>query len=250
MANYDELSNKLKYLCEISDKISINQLINVLINHDFKVEDIKFLPVFDYSSSGASIINIYNKRSNIYIEINIFRIRVFSELEELIERYQCYDNENYFNVMKYGIHSLLPTQIFVNGNIQELAKNNFYNLTHEPIISKVIYKLYKEFREDYCIIIDYDRVVNKTLIQSNTIGKDYINNIHLGGYSFTNFYTLNINIILSSEKNIAASVIDVKKRSYSIIANIKLLNIKVDISATSTDKTDRAKISYIGNYYL
>lgn len=239
---------KIHNLKKIMGTMSIGQLVNVLLNHNVRIENIRFLPVLISSSSISTVLDIFIDDERLYVKINVFKIKSFSEIEYIFERSVLYNNNNNINSIINGVENLLPIQAFEGKKVEAFIENKVKLIDYQTI-DNLICLIYQELREDYCVCINYERISDISLLNPSIIGKSYINSISLGGKIKTDCYIIKIRLIKSTDYNIESEIKKIESRIVPILD--KFSNVfKLETSITSTDKTDKEKIDYIGQYSL
>ena len=244
MINLDNIKPYIK-------NISLNNLLSILSYHNIKTLNIRLVPIFANTASNSTILDIYTKNENIYIEINIFKIKIFSHLEN---NYQYYTQNNYINsidCMKSGLKSLLYRYVFGSNLYQILTKKNIYlrTFSYNLTIDNMINNLYKLFAEDYVTIITYNKNLNIVSTKPSYTGKAYLNDIYLGSYIKFDTYTIDMNFIFISESARVRSINSIKEKIEFFKKNIYNIHIKINIKYNSIEES-KGLLDYVGKLKL
>ncbi|AIT09613.1 hypothetical protein LO80_06315 [Candidatus Francisella endociliophora] len=240
-------------LRKIVNKLSINNLLYILINHDVDVEDIKLNPIFDAKTTvDATILNIYVAANKVHIDINVFKVRPFSKLENIYKRYETLNLKNALLAVEKGVKELLYRYVFGSNTYMKLTKQNIYIRAFESslTIHNVISGLYRILAEDYLTIISHDKQIAAIPCEPSFVGDAQINEIHLGNFLRSYVHCITIKVIflsLSSEKK---NIEVVKNKVQKFVKEINNVNVKINIISSNIAQTSKEALSYIGDYHL
>lgn len=243
--------NKLNNLKNNVGKISINQMLNILVFHGVNIQDIKFIPALIPSSSGSTILDVYVENNIFYIKINIFKVKAFSNIESKFEKNIHCDNTNYLNTMIKGIEILLPIQAFGSKKIEAFTQEKIEVVEHQTI-DNLIAIIYQELREKYCLCINYHKSFAKIILKSDIIGKNNINSIFLNGFTTVEHYIITITITTTTKTNFNKINQILKKKVYFLLKNKINIPIpcKLKVSISSTELSDKRRFDYISHYII
>ena len=147
---------------KVKDKGSLNHLLYFLLHHNIDIVKIKLNPVLSCDVSGTAIANICRKNSFIYIDVNIFKIKIFAHLESLYITYLKNEDIASLEILKYSTQLLLYRYTFGSNELYRLMNKNIYIQKNiiDPPINRIIDILYKKLKESYCVCINYNKIFN------------------------------------------------------------------------------------------
>ncbi|WP_245323063.1 type VI secretion system baseplate protein IglJ [Francisella sp. LA112445] len=238
-----EIEN-IENLNNICHKLSLNNLLSILASYQLEIKNIELIPILMNSVSNTTILNISNINGIVYIEINVFKLQLFSNLETKYQDYIKNNNNRAISVLKDGIKIMLYRYTLRTKKLYQLTQHNPYVHAATPYtLEKIINHLYKIFSEDYCTVINYEKKKINIKRKPSSVGHDDIGLIFLGGHIPSFIYLIKINLILLYRNetvidNIKLQLIDFEKK----IKN-KLIKIELKISI----ENPKSNIQYLGS---
>lgn len=234
-------------LNKISHKLSLNHLLRIFSVYNIPPQKMRFEPVLIDSTLSATILRISKKNERIYIDINIFKLKPFAELETKYQKYIRSNNDLAIEVLEYGIRSLLYRYIIRTKELYRLTQDNAYiKAAPRFTIDNTINALYKALSEDYCTIINYEKELIKIKRPPSLVGQKNIGNIYLGGYILSFIYLIKVNIIVINKNN--NDIKRIKNKVKVIKKSIKNNSIRIKLNITIENNKPNNK--YAGYTYL
>lgn len=239
----------LDQLKKVIEKVSINNLLHILIYHGIDVKDIKLIPILKNSVLDSTILGISSNRKKIYIKINVFKINIFSPLESKYQQYIKNGNTHAINILEYGIQTLLYRYVFGTKSLHYLLQQNVYKkIPPLSTVNGIIDSLYKLLAEDFCTIINYEKKFINIKREVATVGSDNIGSIFLGGFIPSFVYLIKVNIIFLNQNSKNKNISNLETTIKNFHKNIK--NDFIDIILVSSVEMPKEDIIYIGDYSL
>ncbi|AEI35933.1 type VI secretion system baseplate protein IglJ [Francisella salina] len=234
-------------LNKISHKLSLNHLLRIFSVYNIPPQKMRFEPVLIDSTLSATILRISKKNERIYIDINVFKLKPFAELETKYQKYIRSNNDLAIEVLEYGIRSLLYRYIIRTKELYRLTQDNAYiKAAPRFTIDNTINALYKALSEDYCTIINYEKELIKIRRPPSSVGQKNIGNIYLGGYIPSFIYLIKVNIIVINKNN--SDIKRIKNKVKVIKKSIKNNSIRIKLNITIENNKPNNK--YAGYTYL
>ncbi|QEO57312.1 MULTISPECIES: type VI secretion system baseplate protein IglJ [Francisella] len=234
-------------LNKISHKLSLNHLLRIFSVYNIPPQKMRFEPVLIDSTLSATILRISKKNERIYIDINVFKLKPFAELETKYQKYIRSNNDLAIEVLEYGIRSLLYRYIIRTKELYRLTQDNAYiKAAPRFTIDNTINALYKALSEDYCTIINYEKELIKIKRPPSLVGQKNIGNIYLGGYIPSFIYLIKVNIIVINKNN--NDIKRIKNKVKVIKKSIKNNSIRIKLNITIENNKPNNK--YAGYTYL
>ncbi|WP_432772854.1 type VI secretion system baseplate protein IglJ [Francisella salimarina] len=234
-------------LNKISHKLSLNHLLRIFSVYNIPPQKMRFEPVLIDSTLSATILRISKKNERIYIDINVFKLKPFAELETKYQKYIRSNNDLAIEVLEYGIRSLLYRYIIRTKELYRLTQDNAYiKAAPRFTIDNTINALYKALSEDYCTIINYEKELIKIKRPPSLVGQKNIGNIYLGGYILSFIYLIKVNIIVINKNN--NDIKRIKNKVKVIKKSIKNNSIRIKLNITIENNKPNNK--YAGYTYL
>ncbi|MEY8765673.1 MULTISPECIES: type VI secretion system baseplate protein IglJ [Francisella] len=234
-------------LNKISHKLSLNHLLRIFSVYNIPPQKMRFEPVLIDSTLSATILRISKKNERIYIDINVFKLKPFAELETKYQKYIRSNNDLAIEVLEYGIRSLLYRYIIRTKELYRLTQDNAYiKAAPRFTIDNTINALYKALSEDYCTIINYEKELIKIRRPPSLVGQKNIGNIYLGGYIPSFIYLIKVNIIVINKNN--NDIKRIKNKVKVIKKSIKNNSIRIKLNITIENNKPNNK--YAGYTYL
>ncbi|WP_150465511.1 type VI secretion system baseplate protein IglJ [Francisella sp. SYW-2] len=234
-------------LNKISHKLSLNHLLRIFSVYNIPPQKMRFEPVLIDSTLSATILRISKKNERIYIDINVFKLKPFAELETKYQKYIRSNNDLAIEVLEYGIRSLLYRYIIKTKELYRLTQDNAYiKAAPRFTIDNTINALYKALSEDYCTIINYEKELIKIKRPPSLVGQKNIGNIYLGGYIPSFIYLIKVNIIVINKNN--NDIKRIKNKVKVIKKSIKNNSIRIKLNITIENNKPNNK--YAGYTYL
>ncbi|WP_395167084.1 type VI secretion system baseplate protein IglJ [Francisella salimarina] len=234
-------------LNKISHKLSLNHLLRIFSVYNIPPQKMRFEPVLIDSTLSATILKVSKKNERIYIDINIFKLKPFAELETKYQKYIRSNNDLAIEVLEYGIRSLLYRYIIRTKELYRLTQDNTYiKAAPRFTIDNTINALYKALSEDYCTIINYEKELIKIRRPPSSVGQKNIGNIYLGGYIPSFIYLIKVNIIVINKNN--SDIKRIKNKVKVIKKSIKNNSIRIKLNITIENNKPNNK--YAGYIYL
>ena len=248
---HNDTTLDIQYINSVIDKLSINNLINILNKHDVSLDSVRLVPQLSTASAGSTMLGIYKKKNLIYIEINIFKIDIFSELENSKDNYI---NKKYYNlsvILEHVLNDLTTLYVLGSEKLLRLLKHNYNSLINNSKMICFINGINQELCEDYpASIVNCKRGICIFHCKPNIVGKSFVNDIYLGSLVKLDSYVIEIELVLMSCKN--------KNKHLSIIRNrikrlaAKMINEPYEIKfiCSFLDKTPKKNQLHIGSHTL
>ena len=246
-----ETTLNIHYLNSIIDKLSINNLINILKKNGVSVNDIRLISQLSTASIGSTILGIYRKNNLIYIKINIFKIDVFSELENCRDHYINEEYNHLLITLEYVLNNLSSLYVLGVEKLLSLLKYDLNSLTNKSKMICFINAINQELCEDYpSTIVNCVRKMCRFPCKPNIVGKSFINDIYLGSFVMLDSYIIEIELFLMSSKNNNMHLGIIRSKIMKLAIKMNIGHYELKFLCSFHDKTPKNYLLYIGSYTL